>query len=424
MRARLRKFALGLYRDSILESKATLLINDMDIPVFVMRKGTGASTVVIQGICLETVLLESEASPDIVNVWNKDSNSEGPSLHFVPVVNEFPEVFPGYLSGVPPDREIEFWIDLVLDTRPISIPLYRMALTELKELKEQLKDLLDKCFIHPSKANVVVDALSRLSMWSLSHVDKDKQELVKDIHRLANLGVLLLDSENGDAILCYFCSFMEKMSKLYKKMEACVTPYPEIINSDRVSGGELKPFVERVNAIPPRIASGYLPGVFVESFQEDNKLWKKHVKARTYPCRKCSLEVSCMLPYFVCAARVRISLLMIAAFFFGASVGLFTEYLFEIDQLSFSFPEFIDEVQEVIRPVLEAYFKVNVRWRPEEASRPDIGDALVFYPTKEEFEDTLKYMASIRTKAEAYGICRIVPPASLKPLCPLKEKPI
>ncbi|PHT72457.1 hypothetical protein T459_23242 [Capsicum annuum] len=155
-------------------------------------------------------------------------------------------------------------------------------------------------------------------------------------------------------------------------MEACVTPYPEIINSDRVSGGELKPFVERVNAIPPRIASGYLPGVFVESFQEDNKLWKKHVKART----------------------------------------------------SFSFPEFIDEVQEVIRPVLEAYFKVNVRWRPEEASRPDIGDALVFYPTKEEFEDTLKYMASIRTKAEAYGICRIVPPASLKPLCPLKEKPI
>ncbi|MCE3050236.1 hypothetical protein HAX54_046715 [Datura stramonium] len=39
-----------------------------------------------------------------------------------------------------------------------------------------------------------------------------------------------------------------------------------------------------------------------------------------------------------------------------------------------------------------------------------------------EFEDTLTYMASIRTKAEAYGICRIVPPASWKPPCPLKEK--
>ncbi|KAM3338737.1 lysine-specific demethylase JMJ18 [Capsicum galapagoense] len=66
--------------------------------------------------------------------------------------------------------------------------------------------------------------------------------------------------------------------------------------------------------------------------------------------------------------------------------------------------------------------RVNARCRPEEASRPDIGDAPVFYPTEEEFEDTLTYMASIRTKAEAYGICRIVPPASWKPPCPLKEK--
>ncbi|KAJ8562693.1 hypothetical protein K7X08_031145 [Anisodus acutangulus] len=66
--------------------------------------------------------------------------------------------------------------------------------------------------------------------------------------------------------------------------------------------------------------------------------------------------------------------------------------------------------------------RVTARWRPEEASRPDLGDAPVFYPTEEEFEDTLTYMASIRTKAEAYGICRIVPPASWRPPCPLKEK--
>lgn len=66
--------------------------------------------------------------------------------------------------------------------------------------------------------------------------------------------------------------------------------------------------------------------------------------------------------------------------------------------------------------------RVIARWRPEEACRPDLGDALVFYPTEEEFEDTLTYIASIRTKAEAYGICRIVPPASWKPPCPLKEK--
>ncbi|KAK8303411.1 hypothetical protein V6Z11_D04G149700 [Gossypium hirsutum] len=56
--------------------------------------------------------------------------------------------------------------------------------------------------------------------------------------------------------------------------------------------------------------------------------------------------------------------------------------------------------------------QVTARWRPEEACRPDIEDVPVFYPTDEEFEDTLKYIASIRPRAEQYGICRIVPPYS------------
>ncbi|XP_020225804.1 putative lysine-specific demethylase JMJ16 [Cajanus cajan] len=66
--------------------------------------------------------------------------------------------------------------------------------------------------------------------------------------------------------------------------------------------------------------------------------------------------------------------------------------------------------------------KVVARWRPEEARRPNIEDAPVFYPTEEEFQDTLKYISSIRSRAEPYGICRIVPPSSWKPPCPLKEK--
>ncbi|XP_062084398.1 putative lysine-specific demethylase JMJ16 [Humulus lupulus] len=68
--------------------------------------------------------------------------------------------------------------------------------------------------------------------------------------------------------------------------------------------------------------------------------------------------------------------------------------------------------------------KVVARWRPEGARRPDIQDAPVFYPTEEEFKDTLRYIASIRAKAEPFGICRIVPPPSWKPPCPLKEKKI
>ncbi|KAH0743109.1 hypothetical protein KY290_031102 [Solanum tuberosum] len=77
-------------------------------------------------------------------VWVKDSSSETPTLESVPVVNEFPEVFPEDLPRVPPQREIDFGIDLLPDTQPISIPPYRMAPAKLKELKEKLKDLLDK----------------------------------------------------------------------------------------------------------------------------------------------------------------------------------------------------------------------------------------------------------------------------------------
>ena len=66
------------------------------------------------------------------------------------MVQEFLDVFPSDLPGVPPDRDIDFAIDLEPGTKPISIPPYRMAPAELKELKDQLQDLVSKGFIHPS----------------------------------------------------------------------------------------------------------------------------------------------------------------------------------------------------------------------------------------------------------------------------------
>ena len=68
----------------------------------------------------------------------------------VPVMCKFPYIFPEELPGLPPDREIEFCIDVVPDTDPISMPPYRMAPAELKKLNEQLKELFDKGFIRPS----------------------------------------------------------------------------------------------------------------------------------------------------------------------------------------------------------------------------------------------------------------------------------
>ncbi|KAA0042457.1 reverse transcriptase [Cucumis melo var. makuwa] len=71
-------------------------------------------------------------------------------LEDILVVREFPDVFPKELSGLPPDREIEFSIDLVPGTAPISQAPYIMALMELRELKSQMQELVDKGFIRPS----------------------------------------------------------------------------------------------------------------------------------------------------------------------------------------------------------------------------------------------------------------------------------
>ena len=49
----------------------------------------------------------------------------------IPVVREFPDVFPHHIAGLPPEREVEFTIDLILGAEPISIPPYRMAPAEL-----------------------------------------------------------------------------------------------------------------------------------------------------------------------------------------------------------------------------------------------------------------------------------------------------
>ncbi|KAL6332469.1 hypothetical protein AAG906_008497 [Vitis piasezkii] len=78
------------------------------------------------------------------------SNESDLKLEDIPIVREYPDVFPEDLPGLPPEREVEFTIDLVPGTGPMSKAPYRMAPMELKELKVQLQELLDKGFIRPS----------------------------------------------------------------------------------------------------------------------------------------------------------------------------------------------------------------------------------------------------------------------------------
>ena len=73
-----------------------------------------------------------------------DTKKAEPSLSDISTVSDYPDVFSEELPGLPPQREIELAIDIIPSATPASITLYRMALVELKELKLQLQELLEK----------------------------------------------------------------------------------------------------------------------------------------------------------------------------------------------------------------------------------------------------------------------------------------
>ena len=68
------------------------------------------------------------------------------------VVRDFADVFPEELPGIPPERQVEFRIDLVPGAAPIAKAPYRLAPPEMQELSTQLQELLDKGFIRPSSS--------------------------------------------------------------------------------------------------------------------------------------------------------------------------------------------------------------------------------------------------------------------------------
>jgi hypothetical protein len=103
-----------------------------------------------QTIRINTVLGESQLKiqlSSLEEIPGKAYSVVVEELVNVPVVREFPDVFPEELSGLPPERDVELSIELKLGTAPVSRRSYRMPPNELAELKTQLQALLEKGFI-------------------------------------------------------------------------------------------------------------------------------------------------------------------------------------------------------------------------------------------------------------------------------------
>nr|GFB84060.1 putative reverse transcriptase domain-containing protein [Tanacetum cinerariifolium] len=87
-----------------------------------------------------------------VTTKEAEGKSEKKRLENVPIIRDFPEVFPEDLPGLPPTRQVVFQIDLIPGAAPVARAHYRLAPPEMKELSKQLKELSDKGFIRPSSS--------------------------------------------------------------------------------------------------------------------------------------------------------------------------------------------------------------------------------------------------------------------------------
>nr|GFC40096.1 putative reverse transcriptase domain-containing protein [Tanacetum cinerariifolium] len=87
-----------------------------------------------------------------VSTKGAEDKSKEKRLEDVPIVQDFTEVFPEDFLGIPPTRQVEFQIDLIPGAAPVERAPYRLAPSEMKELSDQLKELVDKGFIRPSSS--------------------------------------------------------------------------------------------------------------------------------------------------------------------------------------------------------------------------------------------------------------------------------
>ncbi|GJV28439.1 putative reverse transcriptase domain-containing protein [Tanacetum coccineum] len=116
----------------------------------VVKGDSGASRLKVISCIKARKYIERGSQLFLAQVTEKEPSKK--QLQDVPVIRNFPEVFPDDLPGLPPSRQVEFRIELVPGAAPVARAPYRLAPSELKELSDQLKELLEKGFIRPSSS--------------------------------------------------------------------------------------------------------------------------------------------------------------------------------------------------------------------------------------------------------------------------------
>ncbi|GJW43806.1 putative reverse transcriptase domain-containing protein, partial [Tanacetum coccineum] len=126
----------------------TVIFGNVHQPEFVYHGSSPLKSVKLISAMKARTLISHGCQGFLASVM--DTSLESPNIENLSVVREFADVFPDELPGLPPAREIEFGIELIPGAEPISKAPYRMAPVELKELKEQLQEMLENGFIRPS----------------------------------------------------------------------------------------------------------------------------------------------------------------------------------------------------------------------------------------------------------------------------------
>ncbi|XP_073133810.1 uncharacterized protein [Henckelia pumila] len=173
-----------------------------------------------------------------------------PKLVEVEVVKDFPEVFPDDVAGLPQVREVEFGIELMSGTKPASKAPYRLAPTEMKELKDQLQELLDKGFIRPSVSPWGAPVLFVKKKYGSMSLEEHRQHLTTVLQILKEKQ---LYAKFTDALSCNSATLnqltvqqeliaeFERMSlEVFEPMEVCTLAALIVVPSflERIRAGQ------------------------------------------------------------------------------------------------------------------------------------------------------------------------------------------